>query len=293
MDYPFDTVFRGEVSGVIRLKVAAICAWLDYEADGGHYDEEEIAPFFQTIEKTSPSGHKYEDQIDPHAFVFLEPTGNLAADVEEMVNALVVSIDKGQLKPVSLKVGLDGVIDPVDTWILTSDFFEWLKPRGFEPGDVCINYDEGEASITDHAYENACEMRKGLEAPFFNPEYRELRGDTASKEFLQQKCENLFLQKELLQQGFSPQIVTEALARQGHQTQQSDQDNRPVRTRERNTLLSIIAALCKEAKLDYSKPSKTAGLIRDMAARMGVDLGESTIEGHLKKIPDALETRMK
>jgi hypothetical protein len=64
-------------------------------------------------------------------------------------------------------------------------------------------------------------------------------------------------------------------------------------TRERNTYLCIMAALCKEAKLDYKKPAKTAGLICDMASRMGISLGESTIEGYLKKIPDALESRMK
>lgn len=291
MDYPFQTLFGGhEAGGVIRLKVAAICAWLDYEEGGGHFDEEEIAPFFQTIEKTSPNGHKYEDQIDPHAFVFLEPTGNLAADVEEMVNALMVSIDKGQLKPVSLKVGLDGVIDPLETWIRTSDFFDWLRPRGFEPGDVCINYDEGEANIIDHAYENACEMRKQFEAPFFNAEYRTLQKRTDSKEFLQQECEKLFMQNVILKQGFSPEVATEVLARQGRQ---EDLDTQPLRTRERNTLLSIIAVLCKDAKLDHTKPAKTAGYIRDMADRMGLHIGESTIENHLKKIPDALETRMK
>jgi hypothetical protein len=291
MDYPFQTIFRDdEGGGVIRLKVAAICAWLDYEEGGGYFNEEEIAPFFQTLEKTSPSGHKYEDQIDPHAFVFLEPTGNLATDVEEMLHALAVSIDKGQLKPVFMKIGLDGVIDPIETWILTSDFFKWLESRGFQCGDVFANYDEGENSIIDHAYENACEMRKGFEAPFFNPGYREIQEETVSNELLQQKCENLFLQNSLLQQGFSPQIVTEVLANQAHQ---DDLDNRPLRTRERNTLLSIIATLCKESKLDYSRPSKTAGLIQDMAARMGLNLGESTIEVHLKKIPDALESRMK
>ena len=66
---------------------------------------------------------------------------------------------------------------------------------------------------------------------------------------------------------------------------------KPVSTRERNTLLIIIAVLCKEAKLDYTKPAKTAGLIQGAAAGMGVSIGESTIEGHLKKIPDALGSR--
>lgn len=68
---------------------------------------------------------------------------------------------------------------------------------------------------------------------------------------------------------------------------------KPLGTKERNTLLTIIAVLCKEAKLDHTRPAKTAGLIQSTAAGMGLSIGESTIEGHLKKIPDALGTRMK
>ena len=69
--------------------------------------------------------------------------------------------------------------------------------------------------------------------------------------------------------------------------------DQPLTTRERNNLLTIIAALCKEAKLDHKKPSKTAALILGVMAEMGVHVGESTIEGHLKKIPDALVSRAK
>jgi hypothetical protein len=68
---------------------------------------------------------------------------------------------------------------------------------------------------------------------------------------------------------------------------------KPLGPTERNTLLTIIAVLCKESKLDYTKHAKTAGLIQSTAAKMGVSIGETTIEGHLKKIPDALGTRMK
>lgn len=64
-------------------------------------------------------------------------------------------------------------------------------------------------------------------------------------------------------------------------------------TRERNVLLCMIAALCDEVKIDYSKPTKSAALIQNIAARMGVSIGQRTIEEHLKKIPDALRTRMK
>ena len=61
--------------------------------------------------------------------------------------------------------------------------------------------------------------------------------------------------------------------------------------KERNTLLTIIAVLCKEAKFDYRTASKTADFIESTAASMGVSISKRGIEGHLKKIPDALGTR--
>jgi hypothetical protein len=64
-------------------------------------------------------------------------------------------------------------------------------------------------------------------------------------------------------------------------------------TNERNTLLVIIAALCREAKIDYTRPAKAAGMILHTADGMGLKIGETTIERHLKKIPGALEARMK
>lgn len=67
---------------------------------------------------------------------------------------------------------------------------------------------------------------------------------------------------------------------------------KPLGTRERETLLAIIAVLCREAKLDYTKHAKTAGMIQGTAATMGVSIGETTIEGHLKKIPNVLKERM-
>lgn len=68
---------------------------------------------------------------------------------------------------------------------------------------------------------------------------------------------------------------------------------RPLANRERETLLTIIAILCKEAKLDYTKWAKTAGAIQRTSVDMDISIGETTIEGHLKKIPDALRTRTK
>lgn len=68
---------------------------------------------------------------------------------------------------------------------------------------------------------------------------------------------------------------------------------KPLLKRERDTLLTIIAALCKDLGYDHTKIAKTAAMINRTSEAMGSPIGETTIEGHLKKIPDALETRMK
>ena len=67
----------------------------------------------------------------------------------------------------------------------------------------------------------------------------------------------------------------------------------PIHPKVQITLLTIIAALCKDADYDIKKHAKTAGLIQSTAASMGLSIGETTIEGHLKKIPNALAGRMR
>lgn len=64
-----------------------------------------------------------------------------------------------------------------------------------------------------------------------------------------------------------------------------------LKTRERNTLLAIIAALCKEARIDYAKPAAAAATIKNVTMLMGMNVGETTIEEHLKRIPEAIEAR--
>ena len=68
-------------------------------------------------------------------------------------------------------------------------------------------------------------------------------------------------------------------------------EEKPVGTKERNTLLAIIGVLCKEARIDHTKHSKAAGLIESTASKMGVSIAETTIENHLKNVADALRSR--
>ncbi len=66
---------------------------------------------------------------------------------------------------------------------------------------------------------------------------------------------------------------------------------KPIERRERSTLLVIIAALSKLAKIDVIKHSGAAAAIESETVRMGARVAARTIEDHLKRIPDALEGR--
>lgn len=70
-------------------------------------------------------------------------------------------------------------------------------------------------------------------------------------------------------------------------------DEQSLDQRERTTLLTIIAALAKEAKIDISKPSKAGVLIESMTEQMGARVGSRTVSTHLKRIQNALERRSK
>ena len=76
-----------------------------------------------------------------------------------------------------------------------------------------------------------------------------------------------------------------------HEEEQPLEEEKPLSTKERGTLLTIIAALAREAKIDISKPSKAADLIADMTQRLGAPVAKRTIEEKLKLVDDAVERR--
>lgn len=69
--------------------------------------------------------------------------------------------------------------------------------------------------------------------------------------------------------------------------------NRSLATRERTTLLTIIAGFCKHAKIDVSKPSAASVAIEVLTQEINAGVSARTIEDHLRSIPDALERRGK
>ena len=73
----------------------------------------------------------------------------------------------------------------------------------------------------------------------------------------------------------------------------TDDLDRPLKERERVTLLTIIAALARAAGIDISKASKAGAIIEAQTDKLGARVSARAIEEHLKRIPDALERRGK
>jgi hypothetical protein len=68
--------------------------------------------------------------------------------------------------------------------------------------------------------------------------------------------------------------------------------DKPLTTVERNTLLTIIAALCDFSAIKHQERG-AASRIAEMTEKIGAVVTDDTIRKVLAKIPDALETRMK
>ena len=74
-------------------------------------------------------------------------------------------------------------------------------------------------------------------------------------------------------------------------SQREQPPEKPIERRERTSLFVIIAALAKMAKIDVKKPSAAAIAIETQTELMGTRVAARTIENHLNRIPEALESR--
>jgi hypothetical protein len=70
-------------------------------------------------------------------------------------------------------------------------------------------------------------------------------------------------------------------------------NEKPLSTRERTTLLTIIAALLKQQNIDWNQTTKAATIVASATELLGCLVSQRAIEEHLKKIPDVIERKTK
>jgi hypothetical protein len=85
-------------------------------------------------------------------------------------------------------------------------------------------------------------------------------------------------------------VRTEALRE--FETEQQGATDKPLGTTERDTLLIIIAALCREAKIGLDQRGATKRVVL-ATENLGAAISEETVRRHLNNVKNALEARMK
>ena len=87
-------------------------------------------------------------------------------------------------------------------------------------------------------------------------------------------------------------VSTDELRRFEQSLSEEEQKEKPLKTTERNTLLTIIAAMCKYEGISPLDRTTTSKIV-EMTEDLGAPVSDDTVRSILKKIPDAVDYRDK
>ncbi len=243
--------------------LSALDMWASGEAPG-------VPPEGLSMAEDDEEAHDHQD--DPLIRAALDPLrAQLAA-------ALVRSAEAGHLKvEVKGRDLADSRLIPERTFVHLSDLAEWLETHGHERGDIIADMEDSETDdpwlIASAVAEDRARFRLAQPASLHprssqSPEIDDMRRDIAAK-----RLRIAHLEQQL------------DAARRGA----GDVEKR-VSTRERRTLLTVVAALCKRAGIDPAARG-AAMAIASATQELGVPVGDDSIRAMLKAIPDAMESR--
>jgi hypothetical protein len=256
--------FRISVRTAARLIAGGLDEWNGEEIqDGDRAAFHRPHPIHESVE------------IGAHEFANAEPVGRMKMASEGIEAAIVGAVNQRHLSPRQVRRNLAGAINPAETYLNVDDVLNWCETVDLSPSETFFEYREHEENIAGSAYQYLEKERFKLENKAAIDDARESTGRLTEEEINHIVIENFRL-------------------REGHFGSAHQRHDRGIQKKERDTLLTIIAALAKAAKIDVIKePGKSALYIEGLTAELGARASKRAIEEHLKKIPNALETRMK
>lgn len=209
----------------------------------------------------------------------------LSGKTSTFVTLLSNAIELGRLKPEKLTRDFDERIVPELTFIDGSALSDWLLERGRDPGDVFWEWDETENKILQRVCEEIVRLRSGDTTPFTSylngVRNQKLYAEKSKDEQLTTALKSATLEISCLRARLSEVELAQRL-----------KIDEPAPPRVRRTLLTLIAALCSDSKIDIETRG-AAQRIKKMTEQIGAPVNDETIRKILMDIPDALETRMR
>jgi len=229
------------------------------------------------------------DETDPRV------TALLAEVVETLERSITSAVDSGRLKAKGIVRNFDESMIESTAKIHISDLEAWLQKHGYIAGERFDDWSKEEAEIHNKLDEE-CDYLRALSRRTDKQAIQRLpcisdgpvrlhEIDSVSTEILATAYKALLIENDGLRQtayGGEP----EPEKRPVHTT------DKPLTTKPRRTLLTIIAALCDYSGINHQDRG-VAVQIAGMTEEIGAAVDDGTIKKYLDEIPDALGTRMR
>jgi hypothetical protein len=212
----------------------------------------------------------------------------LAEQITAFEGRLSSAVDSGRLKASRIRRDLDDQLISDETHVGYDELVAWMDEKGLEGGDHLSAWTDAEVTI----------------AALICDEVAFLRGAHSRKELTQIEKLRRNAQSGMLddaQELVEVQAALKAKIAEVHRLRAQlapsasglpANVDRPLHTKQRRTLLTIIAALCSKARIDCDARG-AAQRIKSAVELLGASIDDGTIDTVLKEIPDALEARIK
>jgi hypothetical protein len=204
---------------------------------------------------------------------------------------IVVAIDGGSIEATKIRRNLSDQLDTDQTLVLIESIKAWLEERGYSVGDAFHDFTDNEMYDHEQAMKDVFRirvMRKLKNESSWNLSETKENPDGAGINELRLAVKELTNSNiELMNDKMK---LNEKL--QGIEKSSSRKTEQKLSTRARRTFLTIIAALCKEAKINYEKRG-AAKRISELTEVLGAAVTDDTIHKIISEIEEAVETRMR
>lgn len=196
----------------------------------------------QISEIKEPEDWEY-NQDDPNLLA------SLAGHIQNFEELLISAVNTGKLKAASILRDFDENLITEATFIEHSVLCKWLNERCYDYGDIIIEWEHNESDTFDRVYSEVVFWRAAIKYGKVSSvaEFYEKIAQTGKLDETE-VVEMLTSYKALVEEN---QLLKDQLAHA--KAEQPAKVDRPISTRQRRTLLTIIAALCDFSGIVFDK----------------------------------------
>ncbi|QMV74466.1 hypothetical protein HS961_17400 [Comamonas piscis] len=232
-DYP--NILYGDLPMFARLLTAIHIACIDAGGEffGVEYGDDDLQKFFD---------------VSGHCYFAVEPTGGIEKAASTLKNAVLASVEKGELKLAVVRRSLAGDLSLLDSWIGAGDFEEWCNSRGISLGESWFELWKDDQEIFSSAAGTQDLKRRQYEGLYDSSDIQSLR-DQLEKDGLDHLLEEVAALRSELER---------CKARDVKRVEE------PVGPRSKTTYLNIIAAMLELIQMPRDGRTSDSAVIAEL-----------------------------